>query len=295
MKANTPVERLYNGIIKENPTFVLVFIFSYYAMGVAFSLSFMDARVGFEYSFAGIDNYLRLFQDGTFWASFGNQAVMTVTSVFNSIFWPLLAAELLFFVRRKRIANVVKTAFVIPMLVPGIVNILTWRYLYNNDFGFNTILKSIGLGSLAHNWLNDPNTALWCIIFIGFPFVSGLYFLIFHAGINNIGMELYEAAIIDGASSFQVITRVHLPNVVPYINVVFTLSLIGSLSNFGLVAATTGGGPGNATMIPSMLMYQVAFGDSEFGYASSMGVILFVIIMIVTLLTRKIFSKKGAD
>lgn len=108
-------------------------------------------------------------------------------------------------------------------------------------------------------------------------------------------MELYEAAIIDGASSFQVITRVHLPNVVPYINVVFTLSLIGSLSNFGLVAATTGGGPGNATMIPSMLMYQVAFGDSEFGYASSMGVILFVIIMIVTLLTRKIFSKKGAD
>ena len=277
------------------PTFVLVFIFSYYAMGVAFSLSFMDARVGFEYSFAGIDNYLRLFQDGTFWASFGNQAVMTVTSVFNSIFWPLLAAELLFFVRRKRIANVVKTAFVIPMLVPGIVNILTWRYLYNNDFGFNTILKSIGLGSLAHNWLNDPNTALWCIIFIGFPFVSGLYFLIFHAGINNIGMELYEAAIIDGASSFQVITRVHLPNVVPYINVVFTLSLIGSLSNFGLVAATTGGGPGNATMIPSMLMYQVAFGDSEFGYASSMGVILFIIIMIVTLLTRKIFSKKGAD
>ena len=218
-----------------------------------------------------------------------------MTSVFNSIFWPLLAAELLFFVRRKRIANVVKTAFVIPMLVPGIVNILTWRYLYNNDFGFNTILKSIGLGSLAHNWLNDPNTALWCIIFIGFPFVSGLYFLIFHAGINNIGMELYEAAIIDGASSFQVITRVHLPNVVPYINVVFTLSLIGSLSNFGLVAATTGGGPGNATMIPSMLMYQVAFGDSEFGYASSMGVILFIIIMIVTLLTRKIFSKKGAD
>ena len=113
--------------------------------GVAFSLSFMDARVGFEYSFAGIDNYLRLFPGRNVLGIFGNQAVMTVTSVFNSIFLPL-AAELLFFVRRKRIANVVKTAFVIPMLVPGIVNILTWRYLYNNDFGFNTILKSIGLG-----------------------------------------------------------------------------------------------------------------------------------------------------
>lgn len=94
----------------------------------------------------------------------------------------------------------------------------------------------------------------------------------------------------------QVVTKVHLPNVVSYINVIFTLSLIGSLSNFGLVAATTGGGPGNATLTPSLYMYKVAFGNSaDFGYASTMGVALFVIIMIVTLLTRKIFSEKGAD
>lgn len=278
------------------PTFILIFIFSYYSMADAFVLSFMDAKVGFDYSFNGISNYIRLFQDTTFWQSFGNQAIITIMSVFNSVFWPLLAAELLFFIRRKKIANIVKTAFVIPMLVPGIVTTLTWRYLYNNDFGFNTMLKAMGLDSLTRNWLNDPSTALWCIILVGFPFVSGLYFLIFHAGINNIGMELYEAAVIDGASSLQVVTKVHLPNVVSYINVIFTLSLIGSLSNFGLVAATTGGGPGNATMTPSMYMYKVAFGSgADFGYASAMGVILFVIIMVVTLLTRKIFSEKGAD
>ena len=214
----------------------------------------------------------------------------------RAMYYRLLAAELLFFIRRKKIANIVKTAFVIPMLVPGIVTTLTWRYLYNNDFGFTTILKAMGLDSLTRNWLNDETTALWCVILVGFPFVSGLYFLIFHAGINNIGMELYEAAVIDGASSLQVVTKVHLPNVVSYINVIFTLSLIGSLSNFGLVAATTGGGPGNATLTPSLYMYKVAFGNSaDFGYASTMGVALFVIIMIVTLLTRKIFSEKGAD
>ena len=278
------------------PTFILVFIFSYYAMGDALVLSFMDAKVGFDYSFNSFGNYIRLFQDVTFWQSFGNQGIMTLMSVFNSVFWPLLAAELLFFIRRKKIANIVKTAFVIPMLVPGIVTTLTWRYLYNNDFGFNTILKAMGLDSLTRNWLNDETTALWCVILVGFPVVSGLYFLIFHAGINNIGMELYEAAVIDGASSLQVVTKVHLPNVVSYINVIFTLSLIGSLSNFGLVAATTGGGPGNATLTPSLYMYKVAFGNSaDFGYASTMGVALFVIIMIVTLLTRKIFSEKGAD
>lgn len=278
------------------PTFILILIFSYYSMGDAVVLSFMDAKVGFDYTFNGFANYARLFQDTTFWHSFGNQAIMTIMSVFNSVFWPLLAAELLFFIRRKRVANIVKTAFVIPMLVPGIVTTLTWRYLYNNDFGFNTILKALGLDSLVHNWLNDSSTALWCIILVGFPFVSGLYFLIFHAGINNIGMELYEAAVIDGANSWQVVTRLHLPNVVGYINVIVTLSLIGSLSNFGLVAATTGGGPGNATLTPSFYMYKVAFGNSaDFGYASTMGVALFVIIMAFTLITRKIFAQKEVD
>ena len=278
------------------PTFILILIFSYYSMGDAVVLSFMDAKVGFDYTFNGFANYARLFQDTTFWHSFGNQAIMTFMSVFNSVFWPLLAAELLFFIRRKRVANIVKTAFVIPMLVPGIVTTLTWRYLYNNDFGFNTILKALGLDSLVHNWLNDSSTALWCIILVGFPFVYGLYFLIFHAGINNIGMELYEAAVIDGANSWQVVTRLHLPNVVGYINVIVTLSLIGSLSNFGLVAATTGGGPGNATLTPSFYMYKVAFGNSaDFGYASTMGVALFVIIMALTLITRKIFAQKEVD
>lgn len=75
-----------------------------------------------------------------------------------------------------------------------------------------------------------------------------------------------------GASSLQVVTKVHLPNVVSYVNVIFTLSLIGSLSNFGLVAATTGRRAGNATMTPSMYMYKVAFGSgADFGYASAMG------------------------
>lgn len=101
------------------PTFILVFIFSYYAMGDALVLSFMDAKVGFDYSFNSFGNYIRLFQDVTFWQSFGNQGIMTLMSVFNSVFWPLLAAELLFFIRRKKIANIVKTAFVIPMLVAG--------------------------------------------------------------------------------------------------------------------------------------------------------------------------------
>lgn len=126
--------------------------------------------------------------------------IITVTSVLKAVFFPLLTAELLFFVRHKKVADTIKSMFVIPMLVPGIVSTLIWRFLYNKDFGFNSLLQLLGLKSWQHNWMNDEKTALLSIILMGFPFVAGLNFLIFHAAVNNVGQELYEAAKIDGAS-----------------------------------------------------------------------------------------------
>jgi ABC-type sugar transport system permease subunit len=261
----------------------------------AFYTSLTELHIGFKQRFIGFENYKTLFANTVFWQSFATQGIMTVSAVFNSCFWPLLAAELLFFIRRKTVSNVIKTAFVIPMLVPGIVITLTWRFLFNNDYGINSILELLGLGSLVRNWLNNNATAIWTVILVGFPFVSGLYFLIFHAGINNIGTEIYESAVIDGASSFRVAWQIHIPNVMPYINVIATLSLIGSLSNFGTIAAMTAGGPGNATLTPAMLMYRVAFGNADLGYASTMGVMVLFVVVILTFLLRKFFSSKGAD
>jgi raffinose/stachyose/melibiose transport system permease protein len=275
------------------PTFILIFIFSYFAIFIAFKSSFQDYTMGYKAIWNGFTNYIKLFQDQIFLTSLVNQILITVTAVVFNVFFPLFAAELLFFIRHKKLADGIKTAFVIPMLVPGIVTILIWRYLYNPIFGFNSFLQALGLKNLQQDWLNTSSTALWSIIFVGFPFVSGLYFLIFHSGLNAIGQELHEAAIIDGAKNFDIIRKIHMPSVLPYINVVFTLSLIGSLSGFGLVAATTGGGPGYSSMIPSMYMYKVAFGDGNMGYASAMGVIIFIIIIILTLMSRLLFSSKS--
>lgn len=274
------------------PTFILLAIFSYYSIGNAIYTSFTDSTFGLKSNWVGIENYRNALKDHVFIMSFRNQLVLTVMSVFNSIFFPLLTAELLFFIKHKKLSNLIKTAFVIPMLVPSIVTILIWKYLYNPSFGFNSILKKIGLGSLTHNWLNDKSTALICIILVGFPYVSGMYFLIFHSAVNMISEELYDAAIVDGATPLEVVKYVHIPNVKFSIKVVATLSMIGSLSGFGLVAATTGGGPGYATMIPAMQMYKIAFGDGKFGYASALGVVLFVVIILMTLLTRHFFREE---
>lgn len=273
------------------PTLILLVVFSYYAIGNAVFTSFTDSAFGQKAGWVGFENYFAVFQDEMFLTSFKNQLFITVAAVFSSVFFPLLAAELLFFIKHKKVQNIVKTAFIVPMLVPQIVVILIWKFLYNPNFGFNSILKLLSMDGMIHNWLNDNGTALLSVILIGFPFIAGMYFLIIHSGLNMIGEELYEAAIVDGAKQWDVVKNIHIPNLKPYIKIVVTLSLINSLSGYGLIAATTDGGPGYTTMIPALQMYKVAFGDGKFGYASALGVVLFIVIIVLTLLSRNMLKE----
>lgn len=276
-------------------TFFMMFVFLYLSVGVAFATSLTDKLARLPQSnFVGLQNFKDLLNDKIFWLSFRNQAIVSVFAVFNNVFFPLLAALMLYNLKRQGASRVVKTMFVLPMLVPGIVTVLIWKFLYNPNFGFNSILDLFHLGALKQNWLNQSNTALWCILLLGFPFVSGMYFLLFHTGINSIDASLYDAAKVDGASSRDVVRYVQLPGVWPYVKVVATLSLIGSLSGFGQVSALTAGGPGFDTMIPALYMYKVAFGDGRQGYASALGVVLFFIIILLTVVTNKLLSVKEA-
>lgn len=275
-------------------TFIMLIVFLYLSVGIAFFTSLTDklASPTHETSFIWFDNFKKLLTDEIFWHSFRNQAIISFFAVFNSCFFPLVTALLLYYVRNKKTARIVKTAFVLPMLVPSIVTILIWKFLYNPNFGFNSFLNLFQLGDLAHNWLNDKSTALWCIILMGFPFVSGMYFLLFHTGINGIDSALYDAAKVDGATGWDIVWNIQLPGVWPYVKVVATLSLIGSLSGFGQVSALTDGGPGFETMIPALYMYKVAFGDGKHGYASALGVVLFFVIVVLTAVTNKLMSMK---
>lgn len=270
------------------PSFILLGIFSYYAVLSAVYLSFTDYRIGRAANFVGFANFERMFNDLVFWTSMRNQVIITLVSVVNAIFWPLLAAELVFWIRRKRIADVIKVAFIIPMLVPGIVTAMMWKTLYNPFFGFNSILTALGTSHLTADWLNNRSTALFSILLIGFPYISGLNFLIFHAALNGIASDYQESASIDGATTLQIVRYMHLPNVRQYISVISILAIIGSLQNYGVVMATTGGGPGYETYILALHMYRVAFGSFEMGYGSAMGVFICLIIIALTVVQQKL-------
>lgn len=275
------------------PSLSFLCIFAYSTVFIAFGLSFTDYEVAEKVDFAGFTNYFKMLKDEVFWSSFGNQLIYSVCTVTSGIAFPLLAAVLLFFVRRKWLERIIKTMFVVPMMVPGIVLNLTWKFLFNLYFGFNSILEAMNLGQFARNWLNDEKTALACVIICGFPFVSGMNFLIYHAGLNNIDSELYDAAKIDGANSFHIVRYIQIPSVLPDIQTVTLLGCINSLASYGKVLSITGGGPGTASMVPAMQMYMVAFGDGKFGYGSAMGFTLFIIIFTASIVVRRRQDQKA--
>lgn len=271
------------------PSLALVVIFYYYAVIYAVGLSLTDTVLGLSGNFIWLDNYKRLFSDPMFRVGLKNMGLLAVADLFKALFFPLLAAELLYFVRSKTRAERLKKVLIFPMLVPGMVTMMIWYNLLDpNMGGVNMLLDAVGLEGLKHNWFFDERTAIWSIASIGFPFIAGLYFLIFHTALNSISQEHTESARMDGCTSLKLIRYLHIPAIIPYTGTVATLALIGSLQDYVRVLVTTRGGPGYDTYVPALIMYQNVF--NEIGYAATAGVFCFVLILVVTLIIQRITS-----
>lgn len=271
------------------PSFALIAIFYYYAVVYAIGLSFSDTRLGQGGKFIWFDNYVRLFSDPVFQKSIVNLGIFAVADLFKAIIFPLLAAELIYFVRSKTKAELLKKMLIFPMYVPGMVIMMLWYSMLDPNLGaVNQILEKLGLLFLQHNWFFDSKTAIWSIISIGFPFVAGLNFLIFHTALNTISQEHTEAAYLDGCTSTKLVWNLHIPTVIPYAGTVGTLTLIGSLQDYARVLVTTRGGPGYDTYVPALIMYNNM--NNEIGYAASAGVFCFALILTATLLIRLIVN-----
>jgi len=175
--------------------------------------------------------------------------------------------------------------FVLPIVIPGVVGIMVWRQLYEPNFGlFNEILKGLGLQPLG--WLNDADTALASLMFMGFPWITGVDMLIFLAGLLAIPLEIIEAAIMDGASSWRRFFSMELPLIVPQIRLIVILSAIQAMQGFGWQLLVTEGGPRNSTTVPAWVMYREAVRAGRFGVGTAIGTVLFLIIFAVTLINK---------
>lgn len=267
-------------------TFALLITFSYYPALSAIYHSF-TVWDGFRPErWAGVQNYQEIFtSEVIFRKGFANMLLLTAWQVVRSSTFPLLGAALLYRMRNEKLAYAYRLVFVLPLVVPGVVGILVWRQLYEPNFGlFNAILEALGFKALA--WLNSPKTALFSLMFMGFPWIDGVGLLIYLAGLLAIPAEILEAATMDGATSWRRFFAMELPLIVPQIRLIVILNVIGSLQNFGWQLLVTRGGPNNATTVPAWEMYQSAMTEGRFGVASAIGVVLFVVIFVLTLVNN---------
>ena len=169
-------QRLWQGRVAYAlllPTFALLVVFSYYPVVTAFLYAFTTFSLSSPMRFVGLDNFREMLHDPYVWVGVKNMLLFTLTGLVKTLTVPLLVAELVFWLASDRLRQALRTFFVIPAVVPGLVGVLLWKMIYDPGSGLiNATLKAIGLDRFVHAWLAEEHLAFWSIVFAGFPWVN---------------------------------------------------------------------------------------------------------------------------
>jgi raffinose/stachyose/melibiose transport system permease protein len=240
--------------------------------------------------FIGIDNYTRLITDPVFISAIGNNLLVVCLSLI--IQGPLAISVALLLNRKLRGRTFFRVIIFIPYVLSEVIAGLSWKLLLQPDGPFDSFLTGVGLGGLKQLWLADGNVAIWTVFAILTWKYVGFAIILFLAGLQGVPAELEEAGRIDGASWWQIQRHITLPLLAPTIRIWAFLSIIGSLQLFDMVWVVTGGGPAGATTTMATYMVQYGFQRNQFGYGSSVAVVLFIVSLIFALLYQRFVLRR---
>lgn len=278
------------------PALVLLIIFNYFTLSQGFVRAFTDWSANYtKIRFIGLENFRLMFEEGYFFIGVKNLMILLLTSYVKILTVPLIVAVLIFNLRNDRHKFIYRILFMIPMVVPGIVNALLWKNgIYNVEYGaINSFLRAIDAGHLQQNWIGDERFAIWAVVFAGFPFVSIFHMLVYYGGLINIPGAIFEAAKIDGCSRLNSFFRISLPLISSQIKLLLILGFIGVVQDFASVYFLTGGGPGVSTYVPGLELFYNATQFGRYGYASALAVFMFIFILLATLLQMRVKAKES--
>jgi raffinose/stachyose/melibiose transport system permease protein len=242
-------------------------------------------------TWAGFQNYIDIVQDEELRDSFLHVGVLVVFYSFVPIAIALLLTMVISRAHALRGMSFFRTVLFLPQVIASVVVATTWLSIYSPNGLLNTALRAIGLDSLTRVWLGDFTTALVSVGFVGTWLNVGLCLVLFLSGVGNVQPELFEAARLDGANSFQEFFGITLPALRGQITVALTLTVVSSLKTFDLVYITTRGGPGNSTSVPAYEAYSRAFNSGQVGSAASVAIVLTLGILLITALIGRLQPK----
>lgn len=275
------------------PTIILVGTLRVWPVYESIRLSFTNWDGVSTPKFIGLTNYRKLWHDPLFWTALENNAKLLLAVPFM-VFVPLFIAALL----QSRIFGwkIFRSVFFFPTLLSPAVIALTFKLFLKENGPLNTILRAIGLNSVARVWLTDPGSALAWVVVVGIWGGIGIGVVIYLAAMGNIDSNLIDAARLDGAGWFRVQRHVVFPQILPIIELATVLSLISVFTGyFALILIMTDGGPNYSTTTADLYAYQQAFDQFNAGYSSAVTVIILVITVALVGLAFFGFSRARRD
>lgn len=264
------------------PNFIGFVVFTLIPVAMALFYSFTNYDGNRRMDFIGLTNFIKLFSDSSFVISLKNTIIYTVGTVPLIIILSLLVSVLMN--NGVKGAPIYRAIMLFPHIASIVAVTVVWQFLYNAKNGpINQILRSIGVVD-PPSWLSDQKTALLAVMIMIIWKGIGYYMITYLAGLRGIPKDQYEAATVDGANAWEKLIYVTIPNLRPVTFYATIMCIINSFQVFTPIYVMTKGGPGRATSVLVLKIYEDAFVNYKFGYASAEAMILFLLILVVTLI-----------
>lgn len=273
------------GLLLFLPVLIWILAVLVYPMAVSVILSFQNARFSAANArWVGFDNYVRVLgHDPEFWTAAKNTIVWTAANYVVQMGVGLLIALLLN--QRYRGVKILRTWIVVPWVIPTVAMAIMWVWMLNASIGvINHLLLSLGVLAQRVSFLGDPGAAMPTVVILNSWRWVPLVTVVLLAALQTIPDELYEAALVDGASSWARFRNVTIPWIRPTLNVLSLLVVIWIFNSFVVVWLTTQGGPGDATLLLPVLVYKRAFSVFRLSEAAAISVLMFVVLLALAVL-----------
>ncbi len=268
--------------------FCLLFMIYPVFMAIAGSFAKWDLVTNSFTKFIGLDNYIRLFQDSAFWLAVRNSFIYFAVQIPTSILGGMAFASILnrnFFGR-----DLFRGIYFLPVVTGSVIISIIWKWLLQSSNGMiNYLLEAVGLPGVT--WLADPKMSMLSISLVKAWMDIGYYTVIFLAAYQGISRDYIDAARIDGANGFQIFRRIKLPLLNPTIMFCIMMATIWAFQLFNEPYIMTEGGPMGSSTTMSLYLYRQGFIFHDMSYASAIGVVVGLLIMMISVLENKFFKR----
>ncbi len=278
------------------PAAALYGVFVLFPMAQAFYVALFQWRgVSLHRQWVGLANFGRLFtDDAVFRQCLAHNLAFTCASL--AIMLPIALFFAVMLSQKSRLSDFYRAVYLFPNVISIVAVAVLWYFVYHPTSGLvNPLLEFLRMGKLARAWLGDPATALAAVIVTSFWYSIGFYVVLLLAGIQSVPRSYYEAAEIDGATGWQSFRHVTIPLIWEVLRLAVVYMVIHTLNIFGLVWIMTAGGPSNHTETLLTYLYRLAFEESNFGYATALGVVVFFIVLGLTLLMNRLMRREVVE